>query len=251
MSWCASPRPSRSPRIGLRMNPALDAATHPHLATGAAVAKFGIPLTALPAAVARLREAALPLAGMGAHIGSDIASADAHLSLIDRLADAEAIAVRARASCRSGSTSVAGSPLPDPEILARIGEEAGTRFGRHRLICEPGRSLVADAGWLVTRVVRVQPRVAEGLTYLVADAGMTDLHPPGPLRRRSSGCAGGPRGGPGRRAARGPGGSGLRGGRRPVTRPRSLALRRGAGAAAGGERCWRSGARAPTARRCP
>ncbi|HEX2194572.1 MAG TPA: hypothetical protein VHK63_06430 [Candidatus Limnocylindria bacterium] len=44
-----------------------------------------------------------------------------------------------------------------------------------RLILEPGRSLVADAGWLVTRVVRVQPRPAKGHTFLVADAGMSEL----------------------------------------------------------------------------
>ncbi len=162
------------PRIGLRVNPALDAATHPHLATGAAAAKFGIPLAALPAAVARLRDAGLPLAGLGAHIGSEIEGFAAHEALLDVLADAERTAsvaglVPERIDLGGGFTA------PGPEDLARIGEEAGTRFGRHRLICEPGRSLVADAGWLVTRVVRVQPRPDAGLAYLVADAGMTDL----------------------------------------------------------------------------
>jgi diaminopimelate decarboxylase len=43
------------------------------------------------------------------------------------------------------------------------------------LTWEPGRSIVADAGWLVTRVLRTQPRPAAGLGYLVADAGMTEL----------------------------------------------------------------------------
>src|SRR6185503_9471489 len=43
------------------------------------------------------------------------------------------------------------------------------------LILEPGRSLVADAGWLLTRVVRTQPRPEAGCGYLVADAGMTEL----------------------------------------------------------------------------
>ena len=44
-----------------------------------------------------------------------------------------------------------------------------------QLILEPGRRLVADAGWLLTRIVRVQPRPAANLTYLVADAGMSEF----------------------------------------------------------------------------
>jgi diaminopimelate decarboxylase len=44
-----------------------------------------------------------------------------------------------------------------------------------KLVLEPGRRLVADAGWLLTRIVRVQPRPESGLTYLVADAGMAEL----------------------------------------------------------------------------
>jgi diaminopimelate decarboxylase len=162
------------PRIGLRLNPALDAATHRHLATGAASAKFGIALADLPGALATLREAGLPLAALGAHIGSDIAGADAHLALLERLAAAEATA--AAAGLAPERIDIGGGfATTDPAVLRAVGEAAGARFGRHRLICEPGRSLVADAGWLVTRVVRVQPRIEAGLVYLVADAGMTDL----------------------------------------------------------------------------
>ncbi len=162
------------PRIGLRVNPALEAATHPHLATGAGSAKFGIPLDNLPAALAMLGGAGLPLAGLGAHIGSGIEGVAAHLALLDRLAEVEATAFAAGLAPERIDLG-GGLAATDPEILSRLADAAGARFGRHRLICEPGRSLVADAGWLVTRVVRVQPRAAEGLTYLVADAGMTDL----------------------------------------------------------------------------
>jgi diaminopimelate decarboxylase len=66
-----------------------------------------------------------------------------------------------------------GAASAQSEVLAELAQAVAGLAERYRLICEPGRSLVADAGWLVTRVVRVQPR--EGVTYLVADAGMTDL----------------------------------------------------------------------------
>ncbi|HEX2194573.1 MAG TPA: hypothetical protein VHK63_06435 [Candidatus Limnocylindria bacterium] len=52
-------------RVGLRLNPGLDAETHPHLATGAASSKFGIPLSVLGEALDLVREAGLPLAGSG------------------------------------------------------------------------------------------------------------------------------------------------------------------------------------------
>jgi diaminopimelate decarboxylase len=59
-------------RIGLRVNPALDAATHPHLATGSAGAKFGIALDELPDAFGRLGRAGRQVESIGAHIGSNI-----------------------------------------------------------------------------------------------------------------------------------------------------------------------------------
>ncbi len=155
-------------RIGLRLNPALDAKTHPHLATGAASSKFGIPIANLPEALAALRAAGREPASIGAHIGSAVESVDAFAELASRLADVTAALPPTTridlggglATAEPAALAAATRPhLPDPS----------------RLILEPGRSLVADAGWLLTRVVRVQPRPSEGLTYLVADAGMTEL----------------------------------------------------------------------------
>ncbi|HEX6139884.1 MAG TPA: diaminopimelate decarboxylase, partial [Candidatus Limnocylindria bacterium] len=164
-------RAHERPRVGLRLNPALDAATHPHLATGAANSKFGIALEDLPQALAALPEPA----SVGAHIGSAIESTQAHAQLVRLLADAAATAsahglpparvdlggglLEADAKALSALAAAVAAHLPDPA----------------RLILEPGRSLVADAGWLLTRVVRVQPRPDVGCTYLVADAGMTEL----------------------------------------------------------------------------
>ncbi|MGH2488387.1 MAG: diaminopimelate decarboxylase family protein, partial [Candidatus Limnocylindria bacterium] len=66
----------------------------------------------------------------------------------------------------------AAAAIPPTELAAAIRPQLPEAT---RLILEPGRSLVANAGWLLTGVVRVQPRTDAGLTYLVADAGMAEL----------------------------------------------------------------------------
>ena len=148
-------------RIGLRLNPGLEATTHPHLATGAATSKFGIPIAALPDALERFERASVVPESVGAHIGSDIADAAMYAELAERL-------VRAAASARTTRIDLGGG-WASIEVAAALGEAAR----RLRVIVEPGRSLVADAGWLVTRILRVQPR--DAMTYLVADAGMSEL----------------------------------------------------------------------------
>ena len=154
----ASPACQGSPRIGLRLNPALDAQTHPHLVTGGASSKFGIAWDDLADAAARLAGRNLRLAAVGGHIGSDIADGSVHTTLLARLHEAQQ---------RTGAERIdLGGGLRSTDALAAIATD-------EPLIIEPGRSIVADAGWLVTRVVRTQPRADR--TYLVADAGMTEL----------------------------------------------------------------------------
>ncbi|HET6381125.1 MAG TPA: diaminopimelate decarboxylase [candidate division Zixibacteria bacterium] len=159
-------------RIGLRLNPGLAADTHPHLATGALGSKFGIALEDLPLALGAIRTAGAALHALGAHIGSAIESADAFSTLAARLADA------AEAAEAFGLPPVRidlGGGLREPDAGSLVAAVTSHFPDPARLILEPGRSLVADAGWLVTRVVRVQPRPATATTFLVADAGMNDL----------------------------------------------------------------------------
>jgi diaminopimelate decarboxylase len=148
-------------RIGLRINPALDAGAHPHLATGSADSKFGIAFDELPAAIARMRAAQRPLASIGAHIGSDITDPAPFGRLAALLRD---LAERTGAE----RIDMGGGTVGDTAMVARLIREQLPDVAR--LIVEPGRSIVADAGWLLTRVVRVQAR-----GHLVADAGMTEL----------------------------------------------------------------------------
>lgn len=157
-----------APRIGLRLNPALAADTHAHLATGAADSKFGIGWTDLDQALDRCRAAGRAVESVGAHIGSAIDEIGTFAVLAERLAHA---AGRAGA----GRINLGGGAGLEVSATALANAVRPHLPGPARLILEPGRSLVADAGWLLTRVVRVQPRPDAGLTYLVADAGMAEL----------------------------------------------------------------------------
>ena len=148
-------------RIGIRVNPAIAADTHPHLATGAAGSKFGIALDELPEARRALESAGRRLESIGAHIGSDIADPAPFARLAELLATlasdfgTERIDLGGGFAGDPGALATAVRPyLPDPA----------------RLVLEPGRGIVASAGWLLTRIVRVQRR-----GHLVADAGMTEL----------------------------------------------------------------------------
>lgn len=142
-----------APRIGLRVNPALDAATHPHLATGAAGSKFGIALDELPGTLEGVES-------IGAHIGSAIGDP----APFGRLAEL----VRGLAEAHGVGTIDLGGGFDGPP--ADWAAMVRPRLGDQKVIVEPGRSIVASAGWLLTRVVRVQAR-----GHLVADAGMTEL----------------------------------------------------------------------------
>jgi diaminopimelate decarboxylase len=148
-------------RIGLRINPGLDADTHPHLATGSADAKFGIGLDELPAALERLRSAGIRPWSIGAHIGSAITDPEPFGRLAGLL---RGLADEAGAERIDLGGGFAGSPAEWATAIRPHLPDAG------RLIVEPGRGIVAEAGWLLARVVRVQAR-----GHLVADAGMTEL----------------------------------------------------------------------------
>ena len=148
-------------RIGLRVNPGLAASTHPHLATGTEEAKFGISLGEVAEARQRLRAAGVALESVGAHIGSAIDDPTPFGELAARMM---ALAHDLGAQRIDLGGGFAGAPAAwAASVLPHIGEPS-------RLVIEPGRSIVRDAGWLVTRVVRVH-----GRGHIVVDAGMTEL----------------------------------------------------------------------------
>ncbi len=170
-------------RVALRVNPDIDAGSHPHISTGRRVNKFGVPLDE---AAAVCREAArrpgLELVGLHVHIGSQLVDLEplrrAAALLVELARALEADGIRIEHLDLGGGLGVSydatGAPSPADYADAIVPIVRGT--GRF-LLLEPGRALVASAGALLTRVVDVKPHGPDRL-FVVLDAGMTELMRP-------------------------------------------------------------------------
>ncbi len=148
-------------RIGLRVNPGIQADTHAHLATGAAEAKFGIALDELREVRRRFGATGRAPESVGAHIGSAIEDPEPFGRLARLMVGLADELGAERVNLGGGFAGDAGTWAE--HVLPHIPDPS-------RLVLEPGRGIVRDAGWLLTTVVRVQPR-----GHLVVDAGMTEL----------------------------------------------------------------------------
>jgi diaminopimelate decarboxylase len=165
--------------VALRVNPDVDARTHPYISTGLRESKFGV---AHAEAERLAREAArrpgLALVGIGCHIGSMMADAAPFADAAARLA---ALAERlARAGIGLSHIDLGGGfgirYRDEPQAPAGAFLEAALAAlaGRSEtLIVDPGRALVGNAGVLLTRVEYVKP--GEAKSFLVVDAAMNDL----------------------------------------------------------------------------
>ena len=171
----------RTANVSVRVNPDIDAKTHHKIATGKAENKFGIPIS-------RAREVythagklkGLKVAGVDMHIGSQITELDPFGNAFALLAEF------VRALRTDGHTishvDLGGGlgipyrdddePPPHPRAYAEVVKRA-TRDLDCRLIFEPGRLLVGNAGILVTRVLFVKH--GEAKNFVVVDAAMNDL----------------------------------------------------------------------------
>jgi diaminopimelate decarboxylase len=171
----------RTAHISVRVNPDIDAKTHHKIATGKAENKFGIPISRareIYTHAAKLK--GIKVAGVDMHIGSQITELDPFDNAFVLLADFVRV-------LRSDGHTIAhvdlggglgipyrddNEPPPHPEAYAEVVKRA-TRDLNCRLIFEPGRLLVGNAGVLVTRVLFVKR--GEAKTFIVVDAGMNDL----------------------------------------------------------------------------
>lgn len=167
-------------RVAIRVNPDIDALTHPHISTGSRHNKFGIAIDAAREVCRRMRgRAGLEIAGLHSHVGSQITD----LAPLRRAA--AALAALARELTDAGlaidhldvggglGIPYDGQAVPSPAEYAAavlpIVRETGLT-----LVLEPGRSIVGPAGVLVSRVIDVKPQ-AGGKQFVVLDAGMTEL----------------------------------------------------------------------------
>ena len=172
-------------RVSLRINPDVDAGTHPYISTGLKGNKFGIAHER--ALACYLQAAALPgldVVGIDCHIGSQITDTGPYLDALDRLLDLiEAIEARGIAIHHLdlggglGITYTDEAP-PSAEVLVRsLLERVDARgHGRRKIMFEPGRSLVGNAGVLVSEVLYLKP--GEQKNFCIVDAAMNDLMRP-------------------------------------------------------------------------
>lgn len=152
------------PPCVLRVNPALDPRTHEHLATGAATSKFGMTVAEATSLAPRLPR----LCGFHVHAGSQIRELSVYEAIFAVLEPLYAHFPQATVLDIGGGFAVPDVPLAAiAERVQAFAERVGAR-----LIVEPGRYLVAEAGVLLTHVLHVK-RAA--LTHVICDAGMADL----------------------------------------------------------------------------
>jgi diaminopimelate decarboxylase len=167
-------------RIALRVNPDVDASTHPYISTGLRKHKFGIDISEAEAVYGRARSfESLVLEGVSCHIGSQILDIQPMLEVFDKML---ALTERLRAQGHPIRSLDLGGGLGVPY---HAGESAPSIADYIRAMCqrsaghdleiliEPGRSMVAEAGLLLTRVLY---RKSNGdKQFVIVDAAMNDL----------------------------------------------------------------------------
>jgi diaminopimelate decarboxylase len=170
-------------RVAIRVNPDIDAKSHPHISTGLKINKFGVPLDEARRLFAGLAgRPALRLVAVHIHVGSQITTIDPVRSAASRLAELARQAQEAGAALEyldaGGGLGISydGGPVPsaDRYAAALVDEIRSTRLP---IVVEPGRSIVGPAGILVARVVDLKPRTASS-DFAIIDAGMTELMRP-------------------------------------------------------------------------
>ncbi len=174
-----------SARISLRVNPDVDAGTHPYISTGLKANKFGV---AHERAVAVYRHAAslpgIEITGIDCHIGSQITDMAPYRDALDRVLDlvesVEAHGIKLHHLDLGGGLGITYTDETPPAadtlvatLLARIDTRG---HGHRRIVFEPGRSLVGNAGVLVSEVLYLKP--GEAKNFCIVDAAMNDLMRP-------------------------------------------------------------------------
>ena len=169
--------------VELRVNPNVDAHTHAKITTGLNENKFGINMEDLKSTIdfiATLKN--LNFIGLHFHIGSQITDNSTFVPLCERINDLqdkyEAMGISFKNINVGGGLGIDyqdpnGNPIPDFEgYMSTISKHLKLRNGQ-TLHCEPGRSVVAQCGTLITRVTYVKKGAYK--QFAIVDAGMTDL----------------------------------------------------------------------------
>ena len=171
--------------VSLRVNPDVDAKTHPYISTGLKGNKFGIGHADVVAAYEYANACpGLRVVGIDCHIGSQIVDTAPYLDAAERMLDLvqaiEAKGIPIQHLDFGGGLGIdyAGDTPPKASALwAALFEKIDARgFGDRKILIEPGRSLVGNAGVCLTQVLYLKP--GEQKNFCVVDAAMNDLPRP-------------------------------------------------------------------------
>ncbi len=156
-------------RVLLRVTPGIRPATHDYIATGQADSKFGFGLSDVPLAIERA-QANLEVAGLHAHLGSQIFD----LAAVAKLAEVlTAIGSYPLLNLGGGLGVAYTAGQRPPSIEQYVSSLLDSAPPEATVLCEPGRSIVANAGVTIYRVGTVKP-IPEIRTYVAVDGGMSD-----------------------------------------------------------------------------
>ncbi|UUM21785.1 diaminopimelate decarboxylase [Mycoavidus sp. SF9855] len=175
----------KTARVSLRVNPDVDAKTHAYISTGLKSNKFGI---AFDEARAAYRTAAsmksLEIMGIDCHIGSQITEIAPYLDALDKMLELiesiEADGIKISHLDMGGGLGICYDAETPPAISTFVhtllSHLAKRGHGHREILFEPGRSLVGNAGILLTKVEYLKPGAAKN--FAIVDAGMNDLARP-------------------------------------------------------------------------
>jgi diaminopimelate decarboxylase len=170
---------NKTARIALRVNPNVDAKTHPYIATGLRQHKFGVPMEKAPELYRKAnRSRHLKITGIGFHIGSQITRVEPFVEALNRLKEM-VFALRTSGIVIQHLDLGGGLGItyndevpPHPDDYGKAVLEI-VKDLECTLLLEPGRVIVGNAGILVTRVLLTKQN--EGKNFVVVNAGMNDL----------------------------------------------------------------------------
>lgn len=167
--------------IAIRVNPDVDAKTHAKISTGKSDNKFGVPFLDAPALYERARKLpGIAIAGIHMHIGSQITQLgpfrDAFALMREMVLELKAGGIALKHLDIGGGLGVPyradNDWPPHPDEYARIVRETLGDLGL-KIVMEPGRMIIGNAGILVTRVIYVKQ--GQGRQFTIVDAAMNDL----------------------------------------------------------------------------
>ncbi len=176
-------------RVSVRVNPEVDAVTHPYISTGLRENKFGVPYDEALALYARgMGMANVAMVGVTCHIGSQITTVGPFVDAAGKVADMARTLLAQKVPLAyvgiGGGLGIPYAATDNPPTPAEYGAALARALKPLGLtvVLEPGRVIVGNAGVLVTRVIRVKDGADR--RFVIVDAGMNDLIRPALYKAR-------------------------------------------------------------------